>query len=386
MTQSVYQSQHRHPWREGKGRLVVQPIGRHEPTPPPEVCVARDRLRHDEVIYFTTQLAVMVETGVTLAEALDAIASQAREPNLKAVTSDLSEQVKGGVEFSVALERYPRSFGQLFIALMRASEASGTMAQMLNRACDYLVQERETVNRVKGAMIYPLCMLGCCTLVIIGLLIFILPRFERIYSGKGAVLPAPTRFLLALSHGMVNYWYLVLAGAVGLIVGIVMFLRSPTGKDFMDTVRVRMPVIGKMYRKAYLARSLRTMSTMVSTGVSLLEGLEITAAVAGNRHFSAIWQSVAEQAKVGSSLSDELGNHPLVPGTVVHMGAAGEKTGQLAKVMDRVADFCEGELKITVKAVTSLIEPLMIIIMGCIIGGIAMALLLPVFSMSKLLH
>jgi len=386
MTESVYQTKQRRAWREGKGRLVVQPSARHEPTPPPVACVARDRLRRDDVIYFTTQLAVMIETGVTLAEALDAIADQARDPEFKAVTADLSEQVKSGVEFSAALERYPRSFGQLFIALMRASEVSGTMSQMLQRACDYLAQERETVKRVKGAMIYPICMLSFCTLVVIGLLIFILPRFERIYAGKGAVLPGPTRLLLALSHGMADYWYLVLTGAVGAVVGAVAFLRSPRGREFMDTVRVRMPVVGKMYRKAYLARSLRTMATMVSSGVSLLDGLEITAGVAGNRHFSAIWDAVAAQAKVGTSLSDELANHALIPGTVVHMVAAGEKTGQLAKVMDRVADFCEDELKIAVKAVTSLIEPLMIILMGCIIGGIAMALLLPVFSLSKLLH
>jgi type IV pilus assembly protein PilC len=290
------------------------------------------------------------------------------------------------VEFSAALGRYPRTFSKLFVALMRASEASGTMGTMLLRSCDYLNQERETVKRIKGAMIYPMCMLCFCALVVLGLLIFILPRFEKIYSGKGAVLPAPTRFLLALSHGMVTYWYLVLLGAAGAAVGLFFFLRSRAGKDFIDTVRIRLPVIGKMYRKAYLARSLRTMSTMISTGVALLDGLEITAQVAGNRHFSNIWSAVAEQAKEGTSLSAELAEHPLIPSTVTHMIAAGEKSGQLAKVMDRVAQFCEEDVKMAVKSVTSLVEPAMIIVMGIIIGGIAMALLLPVFSMSKLVH
>ncbi|MCD6304075.1 MAG: type II secretion system F family protein [Planctomycetes bacterium] len=344
------------------------------------------KLKRDEIIFFTTQLAVMIDTGVTLSEALDAIADQAEEPNLKAVVADLTDQVKGGIEFSTALEHYPRTFGRLLVALVRASEASGTMGMMLKRAADYLGQERETVRRIKGAMIYPACMLVFCTLVVTGLLIFILPRFEKIYAGKGAVLPAPTRALLAMSHGLVNYWYIVLTLVVGGGVGLVLFLRSPAGRDFLDTVRIRVPVIGKMYRKAYLARSLRTMATMVSTGVSLLDGLEVTAQVAGNRHYRRIWRTVADQAREGSGLAEELAKHPLIPGTVARMVAAGEKTGQLALVMNRVAEFCEDEVKVAVKSITSLIEPAMIIIMGIIIGGIALALLLPVFSMSKLVH
>jgi len=226
-------------------------------------------------------------------------------------------------------------------------------------------------------------MLSFCVLVVIGLLVFILPRFEKIYAGKGAILPLPTRFLLALSHGLTAYWPLVLLGAVGAALGLHFYLRSEAGKAMVDLVRIRMPVLGGMFRKAYLARSFRTMATMVSGGVGLLEGLEITAQVAGNRYYAGVWQSVAEQAKEGSSLSQELSAHSLVPRTISQMVAAGEKSGQLARVMDRIADFCEEDVKVAVKSITSLIEPAMIILMGLIIGGIAMALLLPVFSMSK---
>jgi type IV pilus assembly protein PilC len=321
---------------------------------------------------------------VTISEALDAIADQAHHPSMKAVVTDLSMQVKGGVAFSSALERSPRVFSRLFVALMRASEASGSMGTMLQRASDYLKQERETVKRVKGAMIYPICMLSFCALVVIGLLVFILPRFEKIYAGKGAILPLPTRILLGISHVLIGYWPLVLAGLVGAIVGLCFFFRCEAGKKMLDTVRIRMPLIGKMYRKAYLARSLRTMATMVSTGVNVLEGLAITAKVAGNRHYEKIWKSVAEHAREGSSLSEELGRHALIPPTVSHMVAAGEKAGKLANVMERVADFCDEDVKVAVKAVTSLIEPAMIITMGLLIGGIAMALLLPVFSLSSL--
>ena len=247
-------------------------------------------------------------------------------------------------------------------------------------------QERETLKNIRGAMIYPMCMMVFCILVVIGLLVFILPRFEKIYAGKGVLLPVPTRFLLALSHGMTDYWFLLIPAVAGLGAGLFFFGRSPAGKDMMDTARIRMPVVGSMYRKAYLARGLRTLATMISTGVALLEGLEITSRIAGNRHFRAIWDAVAEQAKQGGSITDELIKHPMVPGTITRMISAGERTGQLASVMNRVADFCEADVKVAVKSVTSLIEPLMIIIMGIIIGGIAMALLLPVFSMSKLVH
>lgn len=341
------------------------------------------KVKKDEIIFFTTQLAVMVETGVTLPEALDSIGDQADSPNLKAIVQDLSEQVKSGVTFSEALGRYPRTFTRLFIALMRASEVSGHMGKMLQRASEYLNQERETIKRVKGAMIYPICMLSFCAIVVVALLVFILPRFEKIYSGKGAVLPLPTRLLLGLSHGITDYWYIVLAVLAAIIVGLRFYLKSESGKAFLDNLRIRLPVLGNMYRKAYLARSLRTMSTMISSGVSLLDGLDITAQVAGNRYYSNVWTTVAQRAREGSGLSEELSCHKLVPKTVTQMVSAGEKSGQLAKVMDRVADFCEEDVKVAVKSITALIEPAMIIMMGLLIGGIAMALLLPIFNISR---
>ncbi len=343
----------------------------------------KKRLKKDDVIYFATQLAVMVETGVPLAEALDGIAEQSNNPSLQVVIEDLCDQVKGGLEFSAALERHPKIFNRLFVALMRASEVSGTMGQMLQRASEHMAQERETRNRVKGALTYPVCMLSFCVLVVIGLLMFILPRFEKIYAGRGAMLPLPTRMLMALSTGLVTYWPLVLGALAAAGVGAWFYFRSPSGSIFLDTVRVRLPVLGQMHRKACLARSLRTMATMVSTGVTMLEGLAITAEVAGNYHYRKIWLGLAEGVKEGQTLSDQLSECDLVPRSVCQMIAAGERTGKLDAVMNRVAGFCEDELKISIKTITSLIEPVMIMIMGLIVGGIAMALLLPIFSISR---
>ncbi len=341
------------------------------------------RVRQEDVIYFATQLAVMVDTGVPLSEALDAAAEQSENRAMASLVGNLSKQVKAGVPFSEALAAYPRAFSGLFVALMRASEASGTMGAMLQRVSEHMELQRDIRNRIRGALTYPVCMLGFCVIVVVALMIFILPRFANIYAGKGVLLPLPTRILMGVSGGLVEHWLAVIVGLIACILAGWFYFDSPRGKRFLDDLRLRIPVVGKMYRRSYLARSLRTMATMVSTGVSMLDGLEITAQAAGNYNYAKIWLDLAENIRQGGMLSEQLYHCKLIPNTVSQMIAAGEKTGKLAVVMDRVARFCETELRISIKTVTSLIEPATIVVMGVIVGGIALALLLPIFSMSK---
>jgi type IV pilus assembly protein PilC len=353
---------------------------------PMQAAMSRNKkINRDDVIFFATQLAVMVDTGVPLADALDAIGDQAENPGMKAVVQDVSQQVKAGVEFSAALEKYPKVFSKLFAAMMKASEASGTMGSMLQRVSEYMEQERDTRKRIKGAMTYPVCMLSFCILVVVALLVFVLPRFENIYAGKGATLPLPTRMLLGISSGILSYWPVILVVLAGAGVGGYLYLRRPEGKIFMDRLRINMPVMGGMYRKAYLSRSLRTMATMISAGVSMLEGLAITAQVAGNHFYAKVWTGLAERVREGAAMTDELMKCRLIPRTVTQMIGAGERTGKLATVMNRVAVFCEDDLRVAVKTMTQMIEPIMIIVMGLLIGGIAIALLLPILSVSKVM-
>jgi type IV pilus assembly protein PilC len=367
------------PGRQEAAETFAPPAPAAAPVPAPP----RKHIRQDDVIYFATQLAVMVDTGVPLTEALNAIAQQTEHAGFQALVRDLAEEIRGGVEFSAALERRPKVFGRLFIALMKASEASGKMGTMLQRVSEYLQQDRDTRKKVKGAMVYPFCMLTFCILVVTGMLLFVLPRFEKIYAGKGVILPLPTRVLLGVSVALTSYWWLFLAVLAGAGVGAYFLFRSPAGQAALDSARLRLPILGPMYRKAYLARCLRAMATMVSAGVSVLDLLAITAQVAGNRLYAAVWNSVAQGVQQGSSLSEGLIRHRLIPRTVTQMISAGEKTGRLAMVMDRVAGFCESDLRVAVKTVTNMIEPIMIIVMGLVIGAIAMALLLPVFTISK---
>lgn len=343
------------------------------------------RIRKDDVIYFAMQLAVMVDTGVPLTEGLDAIAEQSDNENLREVVQDLSDQVKGGTAFSAALQKYPRLFSRLFVALMRASEASGTMGQMLQRISEYMEQERETRKRVKGALTYPACMMIFCVLVVIALLVFIMPRFEAIYAGKGAMLPLPTRILMNTSGFLIAYWPFLMLATMAAGIGVWFYVQSDAGRLFVARVQINLPVLGKMYRRSYLARSLRTMATMVSSGVSMLDGLSITAQASGNKCYEKVWLELADGVKEGATLSDQLYQCKLIPRTVTQMIAAGERTGQLETVMNRVAKFCEDELKVSVKTITSLIEPAMIIFMGFVVGGIALALLLPVLRISSVI-
>ncbi|MGC9455155.1 MAG: type II secretion system F family protein [Phycisphaerae bacterium] len=342
------------------------------------------RVKRDDVIFFCTQLAVMVDTGVPLAEALDAISEGTNHPTLKAVVEDLSTQVKAGCEFSRALERHPKIFSRLFVASMRVAEASGTMGSMLQRLSEYLEQDRDTRKKVKGALAYPALLLGFCTVVVVALLIFVMPRFEKIYSGKGVPLPVPTRMLMGLSSTLVSNWAAILFGLVLTVTLLWLYFQSSSGRRLLDRIRISVPLLGKMYRKAYLARSLRTMATMVSSGVSMLDCLQLSAEVAGNRCYADVWNDVADNVKEGANVSDRLKDHrDLIPTTVAQMISAGERTGQLAKVMNRVAGFCESDLRSSVKAVTTMIEPLVIVLMGIVVGGIALALLLPVFNISQ---
>ena len=343
------------------------------------------KVKRDDVIFFTNQLAVMVDTGVPVTEALDVIFEQSEHTGLKVIIADLSEQVKAGVEFSAALNRYPKIFSRLFVSLMKASEASGTMGKMLQRVSEYMKSDRDIRKQIKGAMVYPVCMLAFCVVVVTAILVFVLPRFEKIYAGKGAVLPAPTRVLLAMSKALVSYWYLVLLVLIAIGATMDWYVRTPAGKKLLDKIRISLPILGGMYRKAYLARSMRTMATMVTSGVGMLDGLAITSNVAGNCYYASVWTDLAERVKEGSTLAENLKNSPVIPNTIAQMVSSGERTGKLGIVMNRIADFCEDDLKTSVKTVTSMIEPIMIIVMGLVIGGIAMALLLPVFNISKIM-
>lgn len=341
------------------------------------------KVKRAEVIQFATQLAIMVETGVTLSEALDCISQQSMQPQLKAMVEDIARQVQGGGDFSSALARHPRSFPRLFVSLIKASEKSGMMAKLLARGTAYLRDEQDIVRRVKGALTYPGIMLAFAVTTTIFLLAFVLPRFAGIYASKSAALPLPTKVLLNMSNFMVANWLGLITGTIAAVVGGYFYFRTEGGRKVLHYIELNVPVIGAMFRKMHLARSLRMIGTMSAAGVNLVECVTTAHDLCSNGHFRQLWNDVSEQIQTGKQLSAPLFESPLVPRSISQMIHSAEKSGKLSFVLEQVAAFAEQELKDKITELTRYIEPVMIIVMGLVIGGVALALLLPIFTISR---
>ncbi len=342
------------------------------------------RIRQSDIIYVTSQLAVMVETGITLSAALDSISQQEANPALKALLQDLRGHVEAGEDFSAALARHPRHFDRTFVALIKASEQTGTMGQMLETVANYLRGQLETRHKIRAAMAYPSIMAVLAVAVTIFLLTYILPQFEPLFTRKGVKLPTPTIVMMAASGVLLKYWYLWLAGTIGLALGYVFGRNTEPGRKLLDWIKLHLPVVGPMCRKVTLSRSIRTLGTMVGSGVSIVEGIKLTAEVAANWYFEQAWHRVLAQITEGHRISDALKEEKdLFPPTLVQMIGAGEETGKLDLVLGKVSAYYDREVETSLKATTSLIEPLMICIMGIVVGGIALGLLMPIFQLSR---
>ncbi len=338
-----------------------------------------------DVVQFSQQLAIMVETGVTLTEALECISNQSEKPKVKAIVEDLLRQVQSGSDFSSALARHDRSFPQLYISLIRASEKSGMMGRMLVRATAYLREEQEIVRRVKGAMIYPVIMLLFAITVTTFLLIFVLPKFTAIYASKAAALPAPTKMLMGVSNFLVGHYIGLPVGIITVATLLHFWLRTRAGKKTAHFLQINTPVVGAVFRKLHLARSLRMIGTMAGAGVSLVECVTTANELSDNTYFKALWTDVLNKIQQGRQLCEPLFESNLVPRSVSQMIHSGEKSGKLAFVMEQISGFAEEELKEKIVELTRYIEPAMIIIMGFIIGSVALALLLPIFTISRVM-
>jgi type IV pilus assembly protein PilC len=337
-----------------------------------------------DVQNFTSQLSVMIRAGISIRAAIEGISEQVENPKFKEMLVQMKRDVESGKQFSDALLRYPKVFSPLYINMVKASELSGGFSKMLDKIAHYLAQQIETSSMVKGAMVYP----GIIGTMAIGttifLLTFVLPRFMVIFKGKEAALPKPTKLLLFLSDFLVNYWYIVLFGTAAAIWGFVMILRTDWGRQWWDKVKLMVPLFKKMFRALYISRSLHTMGQLINAGVPMLDTIAITADISGNVLYKRMWRGVYASVKQGKKISFTLQKTPLLPKSVIQMISAGEESGKLGEVLDEVAEFYARELKNVIKSVTSMIEPLMIVVMGSIVGFIAMSIILPIFKLSSL--
>ena len=346
---------------------------------------AAKRVRREDVIAFCSQLSVMLETGVPLAEGLDAFRKRMDRSEFRAVLDVLCEDVDGGEPLSAAMEKWPRVFPLMMVSLMKASEASGTLATMLGRVGEYLSKERKTLKQIKGALSYPLFMMFAGVGITVFLMSFVLPRFARIYDQREASLPAPTRVLVNISEFVTTQYTWYVPTLAGLLLVMIVWTRRDSGRRVFDWIRLNAPLLGTMYGHLYVTRAMRTMSTLLAAGVNVLDVIDICRGVTANSYYGRLWDSMEQGVREGRQISDAVFESDIVPPNVASMIAAGERSGKLPDVMQKIAEFSQEELDDSVSRVTTFIEPMMIIFMGVVIGGMAMALLLPIFNMSRIM-
>lgn len=341
------------------------------------------RIRRDQLLNVTTQLAVMTDTGITLSTALAGIAEQEPNPSLKAVLEDLKKSVESGESFSEALAKHPKHFDVTYLSLIKASESSGTLAEMLERIAEYQTREMETRGKVRAAMMYPAVMAVLSTGVSVFLLTYIFPKFTPLFARRGALLPLPTRIMMTISDTMLGYWYLWLLGLALAVAAVIAAKTTARGRQVWDGMKINIPLFGPMFRKVIIGRSIRTLGTMLAAGVPTLEALRLCGEICANYYYERLWKHVSDKVTEGSAICAALTGTPLLPRTLIQMISAGEETGKLDVVLERVSTQYDKEVENAVKAMTSLIEPLMMCIMGVVVGGIAMGLMLPIFSLTK---
>ena len=335
-----------------------------------------------DILDFTTQLAVMVRAGISLRVAIGGICEHVENDKFKSILRSIIEDIEAGCTFSDAISKYPKLFSPLYVNMVKASELSGSFGHMLDRIAKIITRQIETKKMIVGASIYPAVIGGLATVVTIFLLTFVLPRFAGVFAGKESILPWPTIFLMALSAWMVLYWWTVPIGIVVLFILVMLGSRTARGGILIDTLKLRFPVVRKMLRALYIMRSLQTLGELVNAGVTMLSALEVTGNIAGNRKYHALWGEVGNGVKDGRRIHEILNTTPLLPKPVTQMISAGEESGKLGDVLEEISEYYDRVLRDAVKTFTSLLEPTMIVLMGGVVGFIAMAIILPIFKMS----
>jgi len=339
-----------------------------------------------DILGFTSQLAVMIRAGISIRAALDGIAEQTDNPKFKSMLEKIKQDVESGKQFSEALAKHPKHFGPLYVNMVRASEMSGSFSKMLNRIATYLAQQIETRAMVVGASIYPVVIGSVAIAVTIFLLTFVLPRFAMVFEGKEEHMPGPTKFLMALSGFMVVWWWAVVLALLIAVGAGVLLTRTEAGSRFMDRMKLVVPIFKNMFRALYISRSLHTMGELINAGVPLLDALVITGEISGNHFYKKLWLSVYTSVKQGKKIAQPLAKTPLLPNAVIQMVSAGEESGKLGEVLEEISIYYTKQLKETIKTVTSMIEPIMIVVMGGVVGFIAMAIILPIFKLSSMVN
>jgi type IV pilus assembly protein PilC len=339
-----------------------------------------------ELVVFTRQLATMVDAGLAIVQSLQALAEQTTNKVMRDVIKDICTRVEGGDSLSEALVKHPKVFNRLYVCMVGAGERGGLLAEILSRLATYLENSARLRKKVKSAMMYPAAVTTVAIGITIFLLIKVVPVFGEVYKGFNAKLPGPTLFLIQVSAVVKAYILYILPAVVGIIYGWMAYIKTATGREFWDRIRLRLPICGSIAHKICLARFSRTLASLIRSGVPILEVLSIVSNTVGNVIMEKAVRTSAVDIERGESLSTALSRHPIFPAMILRMISAGEQTGKIETMLERISDFLDDEIETTLSGLTSLIEPILIVFLGVTVGGIAICMFLPIFKMSEIIN
>lgn len=367
-----------------KQDFVVLSIEERAASKGPVMWIGSPKVKSQHLVVFSRQLATMVDSGIPVVTALDVLTEQNEDKVFRSVLKKLRDDVEAGSGFSEALSNHPSVFSDFFVNMVRAGESSGHLDEILDRVASYLEKTEILIRKVKSSLFYPAFVSFMAFSITTFLIVYIVPKFKDIFESLGGTLPLPTQLLLTLSDWMQNYLVLELFLLVALIIGSKLFVRTKAGRLWFDQLKLKVPVIGPLLQKVSIARFARTLATLVNSGVPILGALEIVAKTSGNKVVEIAVLSARTSIKEGENIASPLAQSKVFPPMVTRMIAVGEKSGELEKMLVKIADFYESEVDAAVTALTSLIEPMVIAVLGVVIGGIVIALFLPVFEISTL--
>jgi type IV pilus assembly protein PilC len=343
------------------------------------------KVKERELVVFTRQFSAMVDAGLPIAQCLTILAEQSDSKNLRNVTTQIAREVEAGGTLADSFRKFPRIFNELFTNMLQAGEAAGVLDVVLQRLSQYIEKAASLKRKVKGALVYPLTIVSVAVLVIIFMMTFVIPTFATMFKGLGADLPLPTQIVLWCSDFTRRYVLFMVAAMVAFVFALKKYYATEQGSSVIDALLLKVPVVGVLIQKVAVARFTRTLGTMISSGVPILEALRITARSAGNRVVEKAVMQARAAVTAGRTLSEPLRAASVFPPMVVHMIHVGETTGALDQMLGKVADFYDDEVDTAVGALMSLLEPAMIVILGVIIGGLVVALYLPIFKIVTLI-
>ena len=338
------------------------------------------RVKARDVAVFARQFATMINAGLTMLRALNILADQTSNPTLAQAVSSVRGDVETGASLSQALSRHPKIFSRLFVSMVRAGEAAGVLDRVLLQLAETLERQAKLRSKIRSAAAYPVAVLVLVSGIATGMLIFVVPMFKSMYKQVGGKLPAPTLMLIKISHIFSSYFLIVIGLAVAALFAGRRIVRTPRGRMVWDTLKLRAPILGRVVHRSALSRFAHTLSVLLRSGVPILESLEITADTVNNAVLGEAIKDVQSGVKSGDTVAHPLANHPSFPPMVTQMMAVGEETGALDEMLEKVASFFDQEVESLVDALTSLIEPLLIVVMGALVGGMVICLYLPMFD------